>query len=64
MNVSKKAVTLKELPSKRKLRKGRGTFKTREEKSKTMSKLYFTSYLLEKFSAADKLIRRKNYLMN
>lgn len=59
MNVSEKAVTLKELPSKRKLRKGRGTFKTREEKSKTMSKLYFTSYLLEKFSAADKPDEKK-----
>ena len=39
--------------------KGRGTFKTLEEKSKTMSKLYFTSYLLEKFSAADKPDEKK-----
>ncbi len=53
MNVSQKVVTLQELPSNRKLRKGRGTFKTPKEKNVTMSKLYFASYLLEKFSAAD-----------
>lgn len=53
MNISEKEVVLNELPSHRKLRKGRGVFQTRKEKSQTMSKLYFTSYLLEKFSAAD-----------
>lgn len=53
LRISEKMIQLKELPSNRKLRKGRGTFKTPKEKSETMSKLYFTSYLLEKFSAMD-----------
>ena len=54
IHISEKAIRLQELPSNRKLKKGRGTFKIRKEKSETMSKLYFTSYLLEKFSAVDK----------
>lgn len=53
LKISEKMIQLKELPSNRKLRKGRGTFKTQKVKSDTMSKLYFTSYLLEKFSAID-----------
>lgn len=59
MNVSEKAVVWNSLPSNRKLRKGRGAFKVQKEKGKTMSKLYFTSYLLEKFSAADKPDEKK-----
>lgn len=57
--ISQKAVTLQELPSNRKLRKGRGTFKTTKENNATMSKLYFASYLVEKFSAADKPAAKK-----
>ncbi|WP_461815691.1 DUF5702 domain-containing protein [Faecalimonas sp.] len=53
LNISEKMISLKEVPSNRKLRKGRGTFKTQKVKSDTMAKLYFTSYLLEKFSAID-----------
>ncbi|WP_461810742.1 DUF5702 domain-containing protein [Faecalimonas sp.] len=53
LKISEKMIQLKEMPSNRKLRKGRGTFKTQKVKRDTISKLYFTSYLLEKFSSID-----------
>lgn len=53
--VSDKSVTTKELLTHRSLQKGRGEFKVKDDTTDMTSNLYFSSYLIEKFHAADKL---------
>ncbi len=68
--VSERAVDSGGMLSHRTLRKGKGSFKIRDDTDSMTSKLYFASYLLEKFCAADvpyeegKLSYELEYILN
>ena len=68
--VSNQSVPEEELLSHRSLQKGRGEFKVKDDTTGMMSNLYFASYLIEQFHAADersdegKLSYELEYILN